>query len=162
MDCKKANKRMMQYMDGNIKPVHAAALARHLLKCGNCREHFLAFDEAVCAIEHISQKSFKDFDYRQPSPHAKSESLSAYWNNEMGVFHSHHCGLDPQSPQIGAVMGSSRQTRDDMSNCFETRHELNENLDLLNAPADGPSNDLSSDELTKNLNFLKIKKVLII
>ena len=38
------------------------------------------------------------------------------------VFHFRHCGLDPQSPQIGVPMGIPGQARDDMSACFETRH----------------------------------------
>ena len=37
-------------------------------------------------------------------------------------MHFRHCGLNPQSPQIGAAAGIPGQARDDMFTCFEKRH----------------------------------------
>jgi hypothetical protein len=47
MDCKKADKAMLQYADKTIQPAAASALAKHVLVCEDCREMFLAFDEAM-------------------------------------------------------------------------------------------------------------------
>ena len=43
-------------------------------------------------------------------------------NSRWGVFYFRHCGLDPQSLQIGVAVGIPGQARDDMSACCETRH----------------------------------------
>jgi len=47
MDCKKADLAMMQHMEKSIKPADARDLAQHILCCEQCREYFLAFDEAM-------------------------------------------------------------------------------------------------------------------
>jgi hypothetical protein len=47
MDCKKADIALLQYAEKTIKPAAASALAKHVLTCENCRELFLAFDEAI-------------------------------------------------------------------------------------------------------------------
>ena len=51
MDCQKAELAMMQYMEKNILPQTAHELARHVLSCENCREEFLALDEAIDFME---------------------------------------------------------------------------------------------------------------
>jgi len=47
MDCKQSETAMMQRMEKTIKPADARDLAKHILSCQNCRELYLAFDEAV-------------------------------------------------------------------------------------------------------------------
>jgi hypothetical protein len=47
MDCKQADIAMMQHMEKTISPADARDLAKHILRCENCREYFLAFDEAM-------------------------------------------------------------------------------------------------------------------
>ena len=44
MDCKHADKLIMQYAENTIKPDDAKNLTKHLLVCKECRESFVAFD----------------------------------------------------------------------------------------------------------------------
>ena len=41
-----------------------------------------------------------------------------------GVFHVRHCGLDPQSPQIGVAVGIPGQARDNIPTCFKIRQSF--------------------------------------
>jgi hypothetical protein len=54
MDCKRADKALMQYAEKTIKPATAAALARHVLTCETCRELYLAFDEALEGVSALT------------------------------------------------------------------------------------------------------------
>jgi hypothetical protein len=61
MDCKKADTALLQYAEKTIKPAVASALAKHVLTCENCRELFLAFDEAIEDIEQYTDEAPADF-----------------------------------------------------------------------------------------------------
>jgi len=47
MDCKQSEIAMMQHMENTITPQTAKDLAKHVLSCKNCREYYIAFDEAM-------------------------------------------------------------------------------------------------------------------
>ena len=47
MTCSKAQDSVMLYHEGRLKPLKSLALHRHINKCGDCREFFLAMDLAA-------------------------------------------------------------------------------------------------------------------
>ena len=49
MDCKQADRYIMQYGENTIDPNDAINLTKHLLACEGCRESFVAFD--ICMDE---------------------------------------------------------------------------------------------------------------
>ena len=44
MDCKQADRFIMQYGENSLEPSDAKALTKHLLVCEDCRDSFVAFD----------------------------------------------------------------------------------------------------------------------
>jgi predicted anti-sigma-YlaC factor YlaD len=55
MNCKKAEEALLRYAEKTIKPAAASALAKHILTCGDCREAFLAFDEALESMDDCTE-----------------------------------------------------------------------------------------------------------
>ena len=47
MDCHKAQTAIMQQIEKTIKPADARDLTKHILKCEDCRDLYLAMDEAA-------------------------------------------------------------------------------------------------------------------
>ncbi|MCL2708566.1 MAG: hypothetical protein FWF03_05555 [Defluviitaleaceae bacterium] len=65
MDCSKTGDAMALYLEKRIKPAKAASLARHLIKCGSCREEFLAFEDAYaldCGGEAVLNAAPEGFE----------------------------------------------------------------------------------------------------
>jgi anti-sigma factor RsiW len=61
MNCQQADHAFMLYADKTIKPAAASALAKHVLTCDDCRELFLAFDEALDDISQFDDPAPADF-----------------------------------------------------------------------------------------------------
>ena len=59
MDCKQADKLIMQYGDNSLEPDDAKNLTKHLLICEHCREGFVAFD--ICLDETMEMEAPVDF-----------------------------------------------------------------------------------------------------
>ena len=59
MDCKHADRLIMQYAEKAIQPNDAKNLAKHLLECKDCREGFVAFD--ICLDETQVQEAPEGF-----------------------------------------------------------------------------------------------------
>ena len=53
MTCEQSEILMMKHMEKTISTQDAAKLAQHVQDCENCREYYLAFDEAMEAMETV-------------------------------------------------------------------------------------------------------------
>lgn len=58
MKCRRAQKKLSAYQDGELKPLEQEELTRHLLGCGSCREKCEQLDrvwQTLGGLEEISQ-----------------------------------------------------------------------------------------------------------
>ena len=83
MDCKQADRLIMQYGENTIEPIDAKNLTKHLLVCEDCRVSFVAFD--ICLDETPMLLAPDDFTQNVMSRVKELEvSGFAWWRAAVG------------------------------------------------------------------------------